>query len=139
MTDQTPPPPPPLSAPVPAAGRGPLGKLRHPAAVIIFSIITLGIYLLVYWYKTFQELKHHNGTGIGGGIALLLGILIGIVDCFILGSEIRETYNRQGQESPVSGVTGFWVLIPLIGFIIFIVKVQGALNRYWESLGQTRA
>jgi hypothetical protein len=36
-------------------------------------------------------------------------------------------------EKPVSGVTGFWNLIPLVGFIIWVVKVQGALNRRWES------
>jgi hypothetical protein len=35
----------------------------------------------------------------------------------------------------VSGVTGFWMLLPLIGFIIWVVKVQGALNRFWESKG----
>jgi hypothetical protein len=33
----------------------------------------------------------------------------------------------------VSGATGFWNLIPLIGFIIWTVKVQGALNRAWEA------
>lgn len=136
MTDTPPPPPPPVPA-VPV-GNGPLGKLRSPAAVIIFSIITFGIYLLVYWFKTFNELKDHNGTGIGGGIGLVLGLFVGVVNPFILGSEVSETYSRRSQEPPVSWKTGFWILLPLIGFIIWAVKVQGALNRYWESLGQTR-
>ena len=39
MTDTPPPVPPPT-----AAARGQRGKVRNPAAVIIFSIITLGIY-----------------------------------------------------------------------------------------------
>jgi hypothetical protein len=29
------------------------------------------------------------------------------------------------------------MLLPLIGFIIWVVKVQGALNRFWESKGAT--
>jgi hypothetical protein len=42
-------------------------------------------------------------------------------------------YQAAGHEKPVSGATGFWNLIPLVGFIIWTVKVQGALNRVWEG------
>ena len=42
-------------------------------------------------------------------------------------------YAPAGQPKPVSGATGCWNLIPLIGFIIWTVKVQGALNRAWEG------
>ena len=28
---------------------------------------------------------------------------------------------------------GFWNLIPLVGWIIWVVKVQGALNRVWSG------
>ena len=31
-----------------------------------------------------------------------------------------------------SGATGFWNLIPLIGTIIWFVKVQGAMNNLYE-------
>jgi hypothetical protein len=36
---------------------------------------------------------------------------------------------------PVSGVTGFWNLIPLVGWIIWVIKVQGALNDEWVRGG----
>jgi hypothetical protein len=42
-------------------------------------------------------------------------------------------FAKSGQAKPVRGVTGFWTFIPLIGFIIWIIKVQGALNRRWQS------
>jgi hypothetical protein len=29
------------------------------------------------------------------------------------------------------------MFLPLIGFIIWVVKVQGALNRFWTSKGAT--
>ena len=135
-----PPPPAPAAAmPTAATANGPLGKIRSPAAVIIFSIITLGIYVFVYWFKTFNELKEHNGTGIGGVLALVLGLFVGFVNPFLEGGEVSETLTRRGQPSPVSWKTGFWVFLPLIGFIIWVVKVQGALNEYWISQGQTKA
>jgi hypothetical protein len=33
----------------------------------------------------------------------------------------------------MTGWTGLWILLPLVGWFVWIVKVQGALNRYWES------
>ena len=132
MTDSMPASPPPPPTPV-VQGWGPVGKVRNPAAVIIFSIITIGIYFLYWTYQVFRELKDHTGEGVGGVIGLVIGIVVGIVNWFLLPSEIGNMYARAGMEKPVSGVTGFWNLIPLIGFIIWVVKVQGALNRRWEG------
>ena len=44
-------------------------------------------------------------------------------------------YAKAGQEKPVRGVTGFWNLIPIVGWIIWTIKVQGAMNERWESAG----
>jgi len=143
MSDPTSPTPEPQPAPPPAAAPpppapaarsgGPVGKVRHPAAVIIFSIITLGIYFLFWTYFVFKDLKDHTGDGIGGVIGLVIAIVISPVNWFVLPSEIGNMYAKAGQDKPVRGVTGFWNLIPLIGFIIWIVKVQGAMNRAWEG------
>jgi hypothetical protein len=131
-------PPPPTPVPPsyqPATGGwGPAGEVRSPVAVILLWIFTCGIYSLYYWYKTFQELKDHANEGIGGGLGLVLGIFLGIINVFLLPSEVGKVYERAGLEKPVSGITGLWVLLPLIGFIIWVVKVQGALNRRWEAL-----
>jgi hypothetical protein len=43
--------------------------------------------------------------------------------------------DLDGGTSPVRGITGLWLLLPLLGSIVWFVKVQGALNRYWESKG----
>jgi len=142
MTDTTPtpaaapePPPPPAAS----TGTGPKGKVRHPAAVIVFSIITFGIYYIVWIYKVFKENKEFSGIGMGEGSALLLAILgwvfagiLWIPLWFLLPSEIGNVYEKMGREKPVRGVTGFWNLIPLIGFIIWVVKVQGAMNHLYE-------
>ena len=132
MTDSTPAPTPPPSSPAPRA-QGPAGKVRNPAFVIVISIITLGIYFLYWTYQVFREMKDNTGQGIGGPIGLLIGIIIGVVNLFLIPSEVGNMYAGAGQPKPVSAATGFWNLIPLIGFIIWIIKVQGALNRRWES------
>ena len=129
MSDTTPTTPPPPPA---ASGSGPKGKVRSPVAVIIFSIITLGIYFLFWTYFIFKENKEYSGDGVGGVIGLVIGIVIGIVNWFLIPSEIGNIYEKSGKEKPVRGVTGFWNLIPLIGFIIWVVKVQGAMNRLYE-------
>ena len=86
-------------------------------------------------YASFKELKDYSGEGIGGWIGLLFhDPFYGIVNTFLLPSEVGRLYARSGRQSPVSGLTGFWVLIPIVGGIIWVVKVQGRMNDYWESL-----
>jgi len=135
MTDAaeaTPAPPPPPSTPAPVTGWGPKGKVREWIAVALLSIVTLGIYYLVWSYKVFDENKKFSGEGIGGVIGLILAFFLGIVNWFLLPSEIGKIYERMGQEKPVRGVTGFWNLIPIVGFFIWIYKVQTAMNRLYD-------
>jgi len=114
-----------------------VGKVRSPVVVILLSLVTIGIYALYWQYATFKEIKDHAGTGIGGGLGLLFAILLGIVNVFLMPSEVGQLYTREGREQPVSGLTGFWVFLPIIGGIIWVVKTQGRLNEYWERHGAT--
>jgi hypothetical protein len=133
MTDAPPPVPPPPASAIPSPG--PPGKVRSPVAVIIFSIITLGIYTLYWYYVVFEDLKVRTGQGVGGVVGLILGLCLSIVNWFLLPAEIGNMYTAEGIEKPVSGLTGFWNLIPLVGWIIWFVKVQNAMNHRWEASG----
>lgn len=114
---------------------GPLGRPRGIGFGIFISIVTFFIYFYWWSYATFEELKNHrNGQGIGGLIALILMFVGGSIAIpFFAGSEVGNMYAEDGQPKPVTGQTGFWILLPIAGAIIWFVKVQGALNRYWES------
>ena len=114
----------------------PIGQPRGIGFGIFIFIITLGVYGWYWAYKTCDELKKHTGEGIGGVIALVIQIVLSPINGFVIASEIGNMYKRDGQEPPVSGWTGLW-LFPgvylVIPGIVWFVKVQGALNRYWES------
>jgi Domain of unknown function (DUF4234) len=119
----------------PAGGGGAVGKLRQPLIVLLLMIFTLGIYALFWWYRNFEDMKQYSGEGIGGLVGLLLAFFCGFIAIFILPAEVGNLYSRDGKEKPVSGVTGLWNLLPLIGGIIYVFKVQGALNDFWSSKG----
>jgi hypothetical protein len=118
---------------------GTVGKIRNPLAVILLSIITLGIYGLYWEYSSFKELKDYSGEGIGGGLGLLFAILLGIVNAFVLPHEVGRLYSKTGAAPPVTAMTGFWVILPIVGGIIWVFKTQGRLNDYWAAQGATTA
>jgi uncharacterized membrane protein YraQ (UPF0718 family) len=125
-------------APTPSGGR-PLGKPRGWVVVFLLSLVTLGIYFLVWTYKTFQEMKDYSGNGIGGVVGLILGIFIGFVNPFIMSAEVGHLYGAEGQEPPpVTGVTGLWILLPIVGQFIWLAKTQNALSAFWEGHGAVR-
>ena|SRR5690554_886838 len=48
---------------------------RNVFLMVLFTILTLGIYQL-YWYCSFQnQLKKHTGQGFGGGMHLFVTII----------------------------------------------------------------
>jgi len=120
---------------VAAASAPPVGKPRRVLYIILLSIITFGIYGLVWIYKTFEEMKQYSGKGVGGWVGLILDLVIGFVVPFLMSSEVGKLYDADGKESPVSGWTGCWVFLPLVGGIVWLCKTQWALNSFWESKG----
>ncbi|HYV59697.1 MAG TPA: DUF4234 domain-containing protein [Acidimicrobiia bacterium] len=120
--------------PTPAAGgKGPIGEARNPTTVALLSLVTCGIYGLYWAYLTFEELKQHNGEGLGGGLGALLSWLV--AGWFLVIVEIQKMYQADGRESPVEPIEGLWLLIPIAGWFLYMNRVQGALNDYWVSKG----
>ena len=129
-------PPSPVAAPAGYATAGrPIGKIRSVWKTFVLIIVTLGIYGLYWWYKNYSEMSAYSGHGVTGGIGLLLGIFGGPTNAFMMPTEIGHLFASEGMAPPVTTSTGFWFLLPLIGGLIWIVKVQGALNQYWRAHG----
>lgn len=112
---------------------GPLGHPRGIGFAILLFIVTFGLYSIYWVFKTQDEVKEHSGQGVGGVIGLVIYLLLSIVTIFLIPSEVGKMYKLDGREAPFSGWTGLWLLLPIIGMFVWFIKIQGALNRYWES------
>ena len=121
-----------------AQPQGPIGHMRPTGMTILLFFVTFGIWSFIYYYQSQEEMKRHSGEGIGGVIALVIALFVGIVSPFILSNEVGNLYERRGQQKPVSAVTALWFFpgcFILVGPFIWFVKTNNALNEYWRSLG----
>ena len=115
-----------------------IGKIRGTGLCMLLTIVTLGIYPIVWYYQVHEEMKRHGGHGLGGGLALVLAIFVGFVMPYVTASEVGALYEARGMRKPVSGLTGLWYFpgcFLLVGSFIWFIKTNGALNNYWRSLG----
>jgi hypothetical protein len=121
---------------VASPSRGAVGQTRSIGLSILWFVLTLSIYGFYWVYKTHEEIRRYSGNGVGGVVGLVIFILIAPVTFFVVPSEARYMYeDLDAVHSPVRGTTGLWFLLPIVGHLVWFVKVQGALNRYWESKG----
>jgi hypothetical protein len=131
------PPPPPATAPASGADTGPLGKPRSIGLVILLTIVTFGIWPLVWSFQNGSELKARTNRGLGGVAYLFITLFIGPVTMFLMASEVEQLYRREGKEPPITTIWGLWFLLPIIGNLIWYVRIQKSLNEYWIAHGYT--
>jgi hypothetical protein len=116
-------------------------KVRNPWLVVLWSLITLGIYHIVWWYKINKELKafgESRGYDLGRNptnslLALVPGFII-IVPPLV--SYWRGTKRVQGAAAlvgrePVNGwiVLILYLLLP----IAMPAYLQVSLNNVWKQ------
>ena len=114
-----------------------VGRDRNPLVVLLLMIVTLGIYGLYWIYISFAEVKAHRGKGVSGFVGLLLALIP--VSVFLLPSYVGDMYAESQKAKPVTGMTGLWALVPLVGSIVWLFKVQGRLNDFWGMAGAEEA
>jgi hypothetical protein len=115
------------------------GAFYNVGLTILLTIITCGIWGLFWTYRTNEDLKRYNSDGIGGVLGVVIYLLLAVVLMFTIPNEIEKMYQRDGKQSPVSTLWGLWFLLPIIGNIIWYLKVQAALNDFWASKGSRTA
>lgn len=147
-SDVTPPPAPAITPPGPGGyyvaprGQAPQdisGVYYGIGVTILLMIVTCGIWGIFWTYRTNEDLKKYNGDGLGGVLGIVIYLLLSVVLMFTIPNEIKNMYERDGQTSPVSAIWGLWFLLPIIGNIIWYVKVQKSLNEFWASKGSQTA
>jgi hypothetical protein len=121
--------------------RGAQVKIRNPFLVFVWSLVTFGIYYVVWYYKVNRELRDAAGIDVSPGIALLavtLGWLV-LVPPFV---SWYRTFDRIVTAQRAAGVTG--EASPILGFVLFVLAVflvpvevvyaQDELNKVWRAM-----
>jgi hypothetical protein len=126
-------------------------KIRHPVAVPVLTIITLGIYGLYWWYQINREMRDlGEARGVDGlGEKPLNSLLAFFPGALIIVPPYVSLYNgvkrmQRAQEVTTGNVTfNGWIVLILIlaSFVIGIAGIvvpgyiQSEMNKVWENVG----
>ena len=117
----------------------PLGKARSTGLTILLVIVTFGIWSLFWVFWSGEDLKRYRHDGLGGVLHLVLWIFISPVVMFLMADEVAKLYEDAGEEPPINALWGLWFLLPLIGNIVWYVRMQSSLNDFWIARGAPAA
>jgi hypothetical protein len=132
-----------MAATVQITDRGRTAKVRNPWAVLLFTVITLGVYYLVWYYKINREMsdwgeQNHLDIGMSPGMSVLAvtlgGILIipPLVSIWGTGKRMQLT-QRAANVHGGSGLLWFVLhIIPIVN-LFAPVYLQYQLNQAWET------
>ncbi|MEV0090163.1 DUF4234 domain-containing protein [Streptomyces sp. NPDC050738] len=117
--------------------QAPAGKSSSPVGVWLLTLITFGIYWMVWYYKVNKQVKEIDPTiEVSPGKALLavtLGSIL-IVPPFVsvarTGSRIAQAQGAAGVTSDCSGGVG---VLLLFVFGLMPLYYQGKLNTIWDA------
>jgi hypothetical protein len=116
-------------------------KIRNPFLVFVWSLVTLGIYYVVWYYKVNRELRDAAGVSVSPLVALL-AVTVGwivIVPPFV---SWYRTFVRIAESQRSAGLVG--EANPTLGFILYVIAVffvpveviyaQDELNKMWRRV-----
>jgi hypothetical protein len=137
MTDTPPPPLPEQPTPAPEPEHGLIGKPRSVGLTILVTVVTFGFWTWFWSYWNGEELKKYNRDGLGGLAYLLFTIFLVPITMFLMANEVERMYTDAGEEPRITTLWGLWFLLPLIGNIIWYVRIQNAINEFWQDRDAT--
>jgi Domain of unknown function (DUF4234) len=126
-------------------GAGSTAKIRNIIAVAVLSVITLGIYLVCWWYfinRELADLGRARGTDELGDsptkstLALFPGALIVVPALWTTVTTFQRVQKAQSitGQNPING----W-----LGLVLYIVLspamyayMQSGLNSVWKAIGR---
>ena len=130
------------------AGAGTTAKARNPVAVAIFAVITLGIYLVFWWYfinRELADLGRAKGTAELGDspakstLALFPGALLIVPALWTTVTTFKRVQAAQKLTGPTP-INGW------LGLVLYLVispamyaYMQSGLNSVWRSQAEPPA
>ena len=119
-------------------------KVRNIVAVAVLPFITLGVYLVVWWYKINREMavlgRAKGAAELGDSpgkstLALVPGFLLIVPALWTTVTTFQrvQAAQRATGESPINGWLG--LVLYLVFAPAFYAYMQSGLNGVWNSVG----
>jgi Domain of unknown function (DUF4234) len=121
---------------------GSTAKVRSPIWVAIWSLLTLGIYVIFYWYFVNREMADHGRakgtTELGENptlsvLALFPGGLIVVPAIWTTVTTFQRAQRAQQMvgQAPLNGWIA--VLLYVVIYPVFVAYLQSGLNSVWRA------
>ncbi len=111
-----------------------LGKDRSPASVLGLSIITLGIYYLVWYHHINAEIRRHDPdikVTPGWAVVASLVPLANIISGYSTAARIRQMQLDDGQTNTISPVVALLLMLFLgIGYPLYVAS---QIREHWHG------
>lgn len=109
-----------------------MGKKRNPVLVMVFSVLTLGIYFFVWFYKTNEELNEISGENFNS-LLWTLSFLIpifGLMGIYLFAEHLHKAQSKKRVKGRSVGV---YFLLVFISPLLFVGLpfVQKDINQLW--------
>jgi len=124
------------------AGAGTSAKIRNPIAVAVLAVVTIGIYVVFWWYFINRELadlgraRGTNELGDSPGkstLALFPGALVIVPAIWTTVTTFKriQAAQRLTQQTPLNGWLG--LVLYLVLSPAFYGYMQSGLNAVWRA------
>lgn len=119
-------------------GLSAVGEKRDPAMVIVFTLLTCGIYMYFWIYQTSTDIK--NALGGREDINPTTDIVLTIVTCGLYGLYLLYRYPQLLLElqdrtrQPRNDISTISIVLGICGLgIVSLFMIQTELNKVWDA------
>lgn len=114
-----------------------VGRQRNPWLVVLLSVVTLLLYFLYWLYAVNTEVRRRTGRKIRAERLLVVSLLFPFGTAFSMWRTARHVRGLQfdvatTHEVRPSVLASIGLIVPILGYIPFIIGVQNGLNEVWR-------
>ncbi|NLZ70898.1 MAG: DUF4234 domain-containing protein [Clostridiaceae bacterium] len=118
--------------------KGPVGKMRNPATVLLLSIITCGIYGIIWMYQISNEINDYTRAKLTEPNYSWIGIFCGVftyINIYKIDQALVQIDRVEGRTSESRFL--LWIILSIfgIGTLMMYYQVQESLNHIWAANG----
>lgn len=109
---------------------------RNIALVVVFSIISCGIYMFYWIYKTSEELEMEGQTGaLAAPVILILSVFLSGIGFLLYGMYADANVNaiKAKRGIPTTDNKVLWMVLGFIIPIVLVIFVQMEINNLYPE------